>query len=318
MIKLGVIITAACVTILVAEFLRHRKGRLPLNGWLALVALCAAEFAMFRKVAPIATYFTPIAWTCYIVLADAALRALRSTGELDAEAKKTLLWHGRTLWEKCLIALLSVPLWLIFELYNLRLANWMYVGVPENFLARYFGYAWSFATITPGIFATADLFQSFGWFSRAPERKLKLRTLDWMTLAGGLLLVLPVVLPKEVGAYLFALVWLGFVLLLDPINCRLRLPSLLGDWVTGRRARLYSLLLSGWVCGWLWEFWNYWAAAKWLYIFPMFQEWKIFEMPIPGFFGFLPFALECFAMYVTATWLLGRVLPVAIPADMRR
>jgi hypothetical protein len=65
------------------------------------------------------------------------------------------------------------------------------------------------------------------------------------------------------------------------------------------------------VCGWLWEFWNYWAAAKWLYIFPMFQGWKIFEMPAPGFLGFPPFALECFTMYVTARWLVGGRRPVA-------
>jgi hypothetical protein len=59
------------------------------------------------------------------------------------------------------------------------------------------------------------------------------------------------------------------------------------------------------VCGWLWEFWNNWAAAKWHYVFPIGQGWKIFEMPAPGYLGFLPFALECFVMYVTASWLAG-------------
>ena len=39
----------------------------------------------------------------------------------------------------------------------------------------------------------------------------------------------------------------------------------------------------------------------------MFQDWKIFEMPIPGYLGFLPFALECFVMYVTAAWALGLI-----------
>jgi hypothetical protein len=68
---------------------------------------------------------------------------------------------------------------------------------------------------------------------------------------------------------------------------------------------LCGFLLSGWVCGWLWEFWNWRSAAKWHYIFPMFQQLKIFEMPAPGYLGFLPFALECFTMYVTAAWLLG-------------
>jgi len=99
-------------------------------------------------------------------------------------------------------------------------------------------------------------------------------------------------------------VWIGFIFLLDPINNQLGLPSLIDDFRQGRRSHFYALLLSGFVCGWLWEFWNYWAAAKWQYTFPMFQQWKIFEMPIPGYLGFFPFALECFAMYVTAAWSL--------------
>jgi hypothetical protein len=28
-------------------------------------------------------------------------------------------------------------------------------------------------------------------------------------------------------------------------------------------------------------------------------------MPAPGYFGFLPFALECYIMYIFAAWLLG-------------
>jgi hypothetical protein len=39
----------------------------------------------------------------------------------------------------------------------------------------------------------------------------------------------------------------------------------------------------------------------------MFQQWKIFEMPIPGYLGFLPFALECYVMYVTAGRTLGLI-----------
>src|SRR5204863_176764 len=83
---------------------------------------------------------------------------------------------------------------------------------------------------------------------------------------------------QPVASRLFALVWIGFVFLLDPINYRLGLPSLIGDFAAGRRDRFYSLLASGFACGWFWEFWNYWADAKWRYIFPMFQSWKIFEM----------------------------------------
>jgi hypothetical protein len=31
---------------------------------------------------------------------------------------------------------------------------------------------------------------------------------------------------------------------------------------------------------------------------------KLFEMPLPGYLGFPPFALECYAMY---HWLRGRL-----------
>lgn len=311
MTKLGVAITAAIVTVLVAEFLRHRKRTLPAFGWVALAALLAAEWLMFRTVEPVATYFTPIAWTCWIFLADAAVRAITGSSRLvrspdAARRRQEVSRHGPR--ELGMMALISIPLWLIFEAYNLRLDNWTYVGLPQNFFARYFGYGWAFATITPAIFVTADLIESFGWFAKpAKPKKFSPASLRWMTVAGVVMLAAPLIVPMPAAAYLFVLVWLGFILLLDPVNYRLRLPSLIGDVAEGRRGRLYSLLLSGWVCGWLWEFWNYWAAARWLYIFPMFQDMKIFEMPVPGYFGFPPFALECFTMYVAARWLVGAI-----------
>jgi len=296
MVKLGIVVTAATVAVLVAEWLRLRRQPLPAHGRLGLAALVGAEWLMFRGVEPVATYFTPIAWTAYILVADAAVLAVKGNSRLRSAPGE----FGK-------VALLSIPLWLIFEAYNLRLENWTYVGLPLNWLARNFGYAWSFATIIPAIFVTADLIEAFDWFPRVSKPLRFSRSAETGMLAGGALcLVLPLVLPGEMAAYLFALVWLGFIFLLDPVNARLGQPSLLNDLAQGRRGRFYALLLSGWVCGWLWEFWNYWASAKWLYIFPMFQQWKIFEMPAPGFLGFPPFALECFTMYTFASWLLGK------------
>jgi hypothetical protein len=62
--------------------------------------------------------------------------------------------------------------------------------------------------------------------------------------------------------------------------------------------RLVNLSLSGFLCGVLWEFWNYWSRAKWQYTVPIMEHLKIFEMPVPGYLGFPAFALECFTMYV--------------------
>ena len=295
MVGLGVAITAAIVAILVAEFLRNRKGPLPVHGWLGLLALVCAEWLMFRGVEPVATFFTPIAWTAYILVADAAVLAVQGKSRLRNAPR-----------EFARAALLSVPLWLIFEAYNLRLQNWAYDGLPMNWSASGFGYAWSYATITPAIFVTADLIESYGWFAR-PARPWKISAAAerWSVALGAVLLTVPLLVPRHAAAYLFTAVWLGFIFLLDPINRRLGLPSLLADLEQGERGRINSLLVSGWVCGWLWEFWNYWASAKWHYIFPLFQQWKIFEMPAPGYLGFPPFALECFVMYVFASRLLG-------------
>ena len=61
---------------------------------------------------------------------------------------------------------------------------------------------------------------------------------------------------------------------------------------------------AGGACGLLWEFWNYWAATKWTYTVPYLGGVKLFEMPVLGFLGFPPFAVECWAMYVFCRSLL--------------
>src|ERR1700686_5122539 len=143
MLKLGIIFTAATVTILVAEFFRTRRRPLPAHGWLGLIALLCAEFLMFRGVEPVATYFNPLAWTAYILLADAAVFAITGHSRLREEARGFL---SRTA--------LAVFLWVIFEAYNLHLENWTYVDLLQGPVESWFGDAWSFATVPAGIFIT--------------------------------------------------------------------------------------------------------------------------------------------------------------------
>jgi hypothetical protein len=108
---------------------------------------------------------------------------------------------------------------------------------------------------------------------------------------GAVMLIVPFVASAEVARYLAAPVFLGFIFLLEPINRGLGAEAL-----DGRRT--FNLLASGLLCGVLWEFWNFWAGAKWHYTVPILEHLKIFEMPLPGYFGFPPFAVECFVMYV--------------------
>ena len=117
------------------------------------------------------------------------------------------------------------------------------------------------------------------------------------------MLVWPLLWPSP---YLAAPVFLGFIFLLDPLNARAGDESLLGDLRAGTRDRLVNLLAAGFICGGLWEFWNFWARAKWIYTVPILGDIKIFEMPVLGYFGFPPFALECFTMYVFVRRLVWR------------
>lgn len=285
----GVLIFLLTVVALAVKYLRAPPhGSFRAWGWAGLGIILLAELWLFRGVGWVATFFTPIAWTGYLLLVDAAVWSLRGESRLANAPRKFLS-----------LALWSVPLWLIFEAYNLRMENWSYVGLPENLLVRSVGYGWSFATIWPAVLETADLIEALGIFPtrERPRATLHTATLFSIFFLGLLFVTVPVLVPRPIGQYLFGPVWLGFALLLDPLNYYLRGRSLLREFEIGRSTTLFSLLLSGLVCGILWEFWNYWAAAKWVYVFPILQGWKIFEMPLPGYLGFPPFAVECFVMY---------------------
>jgi hypothetical protein len=169
------------------------------------------------------------------------------------------------------------------------------------------GYVWSFATIWPAILETGELIaalrggppESAGPASPTRDDRRPLTGPGVVSLAAGAAMIAsPFVAPVEMRPYLAAPVWLGFIFLLDPLNARAGSESLLGDFRRGEYGRLVNLVLAGLICGIIWEFWNYWAGAKWKYTVPIFSEYRIFEMPIPGYGGFPAFALECFTMYV--------------------
>jgi hypothetical protein len=261
-----------------------------------IVIMVVSEAGTLVGIEPFASWNTPIAWTGFILFADAFVYRARGNSWIRS-APREFVW----------LALASIPLWVVFEGFNLVLDNWYYSGLPKNFWLRQFGYAWSFATITPAIFEAAELFavlrgatptvesparsQSGQPGQRGPSEFDRLGgAVLWIAL-GAIMLIAPFLVASDIARYLAAPVWLGFIFLLDPINARLGAETL-------SRERVINLSLSGVLCGVLWEFWNYWARAKWHYTVPIMERLKIFEMPLPGYLGFPAFALECFTMYV--------------------
>jgi len=263
-----------------------------------LLVMVVSQSATFARIEPFYSWNTPIAWTGFILFADSIVWRARGRSWMRSNPREFIF-----------LAVASIPLWLVFEFYNRYIENWYYTGLPENFWLRQFGYAWSFATIWPAIFEAADLIDVW---RGAVHSKVNTRTavsrvpLLLSVAAGAGMLLWPLLWPSP---YLAAPVWLGFILLLDPINAVMGEESLVRDFQRRDDRRAVNLVLSGFVCGLLWEFWNYWAGAKWHYTVPIMENLKIFEMPVPGYLGFPAFALECFTMYVFVRAIAIRVVP---------
>lgn len=188
----------------------------------------------------------------------------------------------------------SVFIWLIFECINFSLKNWYYVNVIEITPVRWIGYIISFATVLPALFETTELIESTALLRawRVRPRQFTPKQFTLSIFIGIMCLLLCISMPR----YFFALVWCGFILVLEPLNYLWGAPSLLRGWQHGSLRKPVLLMLSGLLCGIFWELWNFWATTKWIYTVPFFDSFKLFEMTAPGFLGFIPFALECYAM----------------------
>ncbi len=252
---------------------------------LLLIAVCW-PLNWFSGLGPTRTayLFFPL-WLGYILVVDSLV--LSRTG--------TSLWT-RSRRDFALLFLASSPVWWIFEVINERTQNWEYLGGNLFTLFEYYSLCTlSFSTVMPAVFETAELVRSFGWVSSMPPGarvKSNPRLQLGLFLCGASLFFLTLVFPR----YCYPFVWLSLLLLLEPVNFWLGRPHLLqylerGDW-----RPVLSLSLGAVICGFFWEMWNYYACPKWVYHTPGAQYLHVFEMPLLGYGGYIPFALELFAL----------------------
>lgn len=259
--------------------------------------ICSA--GMLLRLEPFATWYYATAWWPFIFILDALV--LWKKGD-------SLLWRNPK--EFFFLAALSVPVWLFFELYNLVMQNWYYVSSSPSWVARWVGYTVCFATVLPAVFEAKEFIGAWGIVPDLRVGALRQGRLFAPCLMGvGLLcMILPVLIPD----YGFPLIWLGLIFLLEPVNQRLGEPSLLGELERGSITTGMRLLAGGLLCGLAWEFFNVQALCKWIYTVPHFEEYKLFEMPLAGFLGFPPFALECYVIVHFAKGAIKRIRGPAI------
>lgn len=255
-----------------------------MNLYLGLGAIFLAIILLVCDVPFMQTWFYICAWWPLIIILDSLNFRMRGSSPLSESPQNFVF-----------AAFLSIPVWLVFELFNLRLQNWSYHNLPSELPLRWLGYCLAFASVIPALLELAMLFEVILKGKNISGVRLKTTSgfLNGYMFLGFMLLVLSVLFPN----LFFPLVWLGFIFLLEPLNYRLKIDSLLADAERQHGNRIISWLLAGFAAGVLWESLNYWAGSHWEYTIPYLNFCKIFQMPVFGYGGFLPFALEIFAMY---------------------
>ena len=261
---------------------RHLRPSLLIG--LALVAT-AWPIAWFGPTPYSGYTFFPL-WLGYILIVD-GITFLRAGHSLLAQNRRRF----------ALLFAFSIPLWWLFEFANQFLRNWQYDGTSNFRAMTYVALAsLSFSTVMPAIFVTAAFWRTFGFFQR---------DIRWFRLApshAGLLAIAGLGLALFVGSLLFPkvlfpFVWIGLFLFLDVINALTGGKSITEQIARGRWDTVLVLFAAGITCGFFWEMWNFWSLPKWDYSVPLVSRPKLFEMPLLGYGGYFPFALEVYAAY---------------------
>jgi hypothetical protein len=262
----------------------------PPRLWVGLALVIVSWWVAWFGPAPFSEHtFFPL-WLGYILTVDGLTMRRAGTSLFDRDRRRFAS-----------LFLFSIPLWWLFEFANRYLDNWRYLMPRPYHPVEYALLAsLAFSTVIPAIFVTAELLRTFPPF--APNRR-------WLRIDPGRvgLVVLAVIglavflLSLTFPRYLFPLVWIGLFLLFDPINALLGNPSITAQVREGRWDTVLILFAAGLICGWFWEMWNVLSMPKWVYHVPFVSWLKLFEMPLLGYGGYLPFALEVFAAWSLLT-----------------
>jgi hypothetical protein len=265
---------------------RLPRRRWPLHGWLGLV-LVAVFWGLNWSLSGLRTHwaFFPL-WLGYCLTIDAMVVWRKGT----SMATRSPCGYAA-------LFFISVPGWWLFELLNLRTQNWIYDGA-EYFTNLQYSVlcSLSFSTVMPAVFGTAELVSTFSWLRRikkGPAVAPTPRIVLGLFITGWLMLVLLLKWPL----YFFPFLWGSVYLILDPVNVWLGHRSLLHYTAQGDWRPVLTLPVGCLFCAFFWEMWNFYSYPKWVYHVPFVGALHVFEMPLLGYLGYIPFSWELFALY---------------------
>ena len=273
-----------------------RRYFLPYRGLLGLL-LIAIAWPLSQQITQ--NVFFPL-WLGFILVVDGLV--LRRTGT-------SLLVRS----PKIMAVMFILPYWWLFEGINQITQNWIYVGTKtDEGLISYFEATLSYSTVIPVVFEVSELIGSFGFierFARLRAFVLSKRQMIFTSIFGVVSLAAMLIWPT----YLFPLTWLSLFLIFDPINSLAGRPSIISQMREGDYRIVVAFALGALVCGFFWEMWNRDASVTWEYNIGYLDFARIFEMPLLGYGGYLPFGLETYAVFHFVAGVLGWSSEAKIP-----
>ncbi|MFH1996900.1 MAG: hypothetical protein ABIJ27_07930 [Candidatus Omnitrophota bacterium] len=252
-------------------------------GIIGLCVIVLMQLIALMKI-PFANYWiTPIGWFGYIIFIDWLVYRRKRRSLMMSRRREFILTFP-----------LSIGLWCVFELHNLLFRNWEYI-LPDSLIIILIGQGLSFATVLPAMLETYEFLESRDLFKITVKPQLYRKgVLIGEIVFGGALIATATFAPS---IYTGPLIWPGYMFVFAPLNYLVGVPAVLKEREKGDASGIVNLMAAGYICGFVWEFLNYWAGAKWIYHMPLLEDVKIFEMPILGFLGFGPFAVALIEMY---------------------
>jgi len=192
----------------------------------------------------------------------------------------------------------SALFWYLFEYLNQFTGNWIYAGTgvdDRDAWGWFLRSALPFSTVLPAVLTTRDWFATYpalfsGLDTFAPLRARSPRLAAALAMALGSVGLLAVAIwPNALYATLWAAPPLIIVAAQQLSGQRHLFTQVAqGDWRNSWLAVIAALF-----CGFCWELWNVFSLARWTYHIPHAQVLHIFEMPLLGYAGYLPFGITC-------------------------
>jgi len=270
---------------------RPAAGRFPGWGW-AGVALEAAAWTVAwhipRSHPVVHSLLFAVQWAAYTVIVNALAARRKGSCMLTREPVRLLL-----------LVAVSAAFWWYFEYLNRFVRNWYYDGVGNLSPREYLLFATlPFATVIPAVMSTVEWLETYprlaaGLESWAPAPPGYPRARAALFLAAACAGLWFLGLRPDA---LFPLLWVAPLLVLACLQAMAGRRTVFHGLATGDWSRLWIAGIASLLCGFFWELWNSGCEVRWIYTVPYVNRWKVFEMPLLGFAGYLPFGVECAAI----------------------